>query len=249
MQRLTIMKKIFASFGWIVLLLPLLSFAGTKTFLSSVNSTIVNSENRQVSGFNAISAGGSFDVFVKFGPSESLVIEGDEDQASKIETKVENGVLKIHYKSGFRFNTNFNKKVTIYITAKSLKSLSVSGSGDMKVSGVIKTSTLETRVSGSGSISFSANVSSLSATVSGSGDINASGSATTASIRVSGSGEFKGKDLHTSDSDIKVSGSGEVRIYAEKSLNAAVSGSGDIFYSGNPAVKQVKSGSGKITRI
>ena len=243
------MKKLFASFGWILLLLPFLSFAGTKAILGSGTYNSRPSEERTVSGFNAISSGGAFDVHVTLGNKESLRIEGDEDQLSKIETKVENGTLKIRYKVKSFFNTGWKNKVTVFVTAKSLKSLSISGSGNMDVSGMIKGESLDTRVSGSGSISFSATVNTLNAIVSGSGELKTSGSARTASISVSGSGDFEGKDFKTTDSNIKVSGSGNVTIYADKNINAKISGSGNVRYAGNPTVNISKSGSGDVSKL
>lgn len=242
------MKKIFASFGWILLLLPFLSFAGTRTIFGSANLPLPDTEDRQVSGFHSISSGGSFDVFVKLGNTESLRLEGDNDLFSKIETKVENGDLKIRYKAGVRIS-GWNKKVSVYVTARSLRSLNVSGSGDMEITGTIKGDKLDTRVSGSGSITLAASVNTFNSSVSGSGEIKAKGSAKNASIQISGSGEFEGKGMQTDKADIKVSGSGSVTIHANTLLNAVVSGSGDIYYSGNPRVNQAKSGSGKISRI
>ncbi|PWG80029.1 head GIN domain-containing protein [Pararcticibacter amylolyticus] len=243
------MKKLFASFGWILLLLPFLGFAGTTTILSPAAHSEFRPEERQVRGFNAVHSAGAFDVYIKMGTTENLRLEGDEEQISKIETEVENGILKISYKRGINFRGWNNKRVSVYITARSIEGLALSGSGNMEVTGTVRSTKLNTKVSGSGNIRFTAAVSTLNASISGSGKIKASGSAGSADIAISGSGEFSGKELKTSDSNIKVSGSGNAYIHADKSLNAVVSGSGDVFYSGNPAVRQSKSGSGRISRI
>ena len=48
--------------------------------------------------------------------------------------------------------------------------------------------------------------------------------------------------------EAEVNGSGDVEVYASKSLYARVSGSGDIDYKGNPAnVDKKTSGSGDVT--
>lgn len=243
------MKTILASFGWLLLLLPLLSLAGTKSIMRYAEGSGADSETRSVSGFNAISSGGPFNVYVSLGSTESLLLEGDTGDLSKIETKVENGTLKIYYKTKGLFNYEFNKQVKVYITAKSLSGLTLNGSGSIKINGTVKSSQLSAHVSGSGSMTFTANVSDFNAVVSGSGKITASGSSEKADIKISGSGQFRGKEFHTSSSYVKVSGSGDIYIAAEKSLDAMVSGSGSIFYSGNPSVKIAKSGSGKVSKI
>lgn len=241
------MNRILASFGWIVLLLPFISVAGTKTLLNNINNDI-SIEERQVSNFNGISSSGAYDVYIKMGNTESLKIEGDGDLIKNIETKVEEGTLKIrNSKTSSGWNWN-NRKTKIYITAKSLNHLSLSGSGEMELSNTIKTDKLNTSVSGSGSIRLDVTTKIYNAAISGSGKINASGITQSANIAVSGSGEFEGRKLNTKTADIKVSGSGNVYIHADDHLNAHLSGSGNITYSGNAQVNQVKSGSGRITK-
>jgi hypothetical protein len=185
------MNRLLASFGWILLLLPFISVAGTKTLLNNINNNI-STEERQVSNFNGISSSGSYDIYVKMGTSESLKIEGDGDLIKNIETKVEGGTLKIrNSKSSGGWNWN-NRKTNIYITAKSLNHLSLSGSGKMEVSNAMRSDNLNTSVSGSGSIRLELTTKMYNASISGSGQINASGFAENANISVSGSGGFEG---------------------------------------------------------
>ena len=241
------MNRLLASFGWILLLLPFISVAGTKTLVNNI-SNYISTEKRHVSNFNGISSSGSYDVYIKMGAVESLEIEGDSDLIKNIETKVEGGILKIQNSktsSGWGWN---NPRTKIYITAKSLNHLTLSGSGKMVVSNAIKSDKLNTSVSGSGSIRLELATKIYNASVSGSGQINASGFTQNANISVSGSGGFDGKNLKTNTSAISVSGSGNAYICAEDRLNAHLSGSGNITYSGNAQVSQVKSGSGKITK-
>lgn len=207
-------------------------------------------EDRQVAGFSAISSAGSFDVIITMGNKESLRMEGDESVMDEIETKVEDGTLKIRFKNNKNlWKWNNKGKVTVYVNAKSLNGLSLSGSGDMQVKGAIKGEKLDTRVSGSGNMVFTANVTDFNAAISGSGNMTANGSAGTSEIAVSGSGNFTGKNLKTDETNIRVSGSGNVSIYADKSLNAKVSGSGNVRYGGNAEVSVSKSGSGSVSKI
>jgi hypothetical protein len=116
------MKTLFASFGWLLLLLPIVSVAGTKAVLNVVHTA--TSEERSVSGFTGISSGGSWHVHVTMGNSENLRIEGNEDVIKYIETKVEGGILKIrNIKRSNNWSWGSNDKVDINITAKVLKDL------------------------------------------------------------------------------------------------------------------------------
>jgi hypothetical protein len=239
------MKRFVTSFGWLMLLLPLISVAGVRTVVNTLSSQ----EERQVSGFTGISTSGSYDVFVKLDGKESLQLEGDANEISKIETVVEHGILKIRNKKNLQLGWKDGKKVTVYVTAKTLNNLMVSGSGNMKIDGIVKAGNLQAKVSGSGNMDLNASANSLRSVVSGSGSLNIAGTAKDADIVVSGSGNFRGKDLRTHSADIKVSGSGNVKVYADTSIDAALSGSGSINYAGNASVTQAKSGSGSISKF
>jgi hypothetical protein len=66
---------------------------------------------------------------------------------------------------------------------------------------------------------------------------------------VIGSGSFKGLELDSNDTDVKVAGSGQAKVVANEILKARVNGSGTIVYKGNPEnVNNKTNGSGKIKR-
>ena len=237
------------------MLLPLISVAGARTAFA-INNTATYANSRDVSGFDGISSGGSFKVHVSFGAKESLRIEASEEAIKEIETVVENGTLNLRFKkhsggwlSNFGRDQNFGR-IDIYVTAIKLKRLSVSGSGDMDVAGTVKTDKLSTDVSGSGSLTIAVSADSYSAGISGSGQMRVTGTSQSANIKVSGSGSFRGNDLKTNTTNVGVSGSGDVYVVVNSSLNASVSGSGSIKYSGNATnVSTSKSGSGRVSKI
>ncbi len=238
------------------LILALFISAGSEL---AVGNTLLNTENnkifqkddeRQVSGFSEISVSGRHNVYITMSNTESLKLEGDADAISEIETKVENGVLKIRNKKQLKNSNKWNNigKVNIYIRAKSLNNLVLSGSGNVEVNGKVKSANLSNTISGSGSMSLNIDVENYVAVISGSGEITAKGNARNAKITVAGSGDFHGSSLKTSNTSAKVSGSGDISIIADKQLEAVVSGSGDIRYSGNAVVNSTKSGSGRISK-
>ncbi len=53
-------------------------------------------ENRTVKNFHSIANSGAVEVFVKMGGEESLSIEGSDEDVERIETVVQNGILKKH---------------------------------------------------------------------------------------------------------------------------------------------------------
>lgn len=225
--------------------------ANASTLITVVSSNnIPPDETRKVSGFSGITSSGSYNVFITMGNTESLRLEGNTEVISQIETIVDNGVLKIRNKKQMKLrNWNNGGKVSIYINAKTLNSIILNGSGDIEVSGLVKTKQLSNTISGSGSISLGIDAKDYAATISGSGKIRVKGKAENAKITVSGSGDFEGKSLHIRNASAKVSGSGDISLAADKNLEAVMSGSGNIRYSGNANVKSTKSGSGNISKM
>jgi hypothetical protein len=238
--------------------LTILAFlvASSQLDASSALITVVKSTNvaadetRNVSGFTGISSAGSYNVIITMGNTESLKLEGNAEQIAEIETVVEEGILKIRNKKrNGSWNNNWNGKVNIYVNAKSLKSITLSGSGDIDVKGTVKAPDVSTTLSGSGSISLAVDANNYVATISGSGEIKVTGKADNAKVNVNGSGDFEGNGLRTNVTSARVSGSGDISINADKSLEAAMSGSGNIRYGGNANVKMSKSGSGRISQL
>ncbi len=207
-------------------------------------------QQRAVSNFDGVAINGSIKAIVQFGNKESLRFEGDQDAIDELITEVKNGVLIIRSKNKWgEWNRKFrNSRITAYITAKRITSLTMSGSGSIDVLNQINTSELATTVSGSGNIRATANVKSLSAVVSGSGNISIQGKANEANITIGGSGNFRGSDMQTQTASTTVSGSGSIYVAPNKRLNAVVSGSGNVFYSGDPVVEKTVSGSGGVRK-
>ncbi|MFA6946264.1 MAG: DUF2807 domain-containing protein [Pedobacter sp.] len=144
--------------------------AGASTVITVISSKKNPAEeNRMVSGFDGISSSGSYNVYITMDNTESLRLEGDQEQISQIDTKVENGILKIRNKKQMSHRTWSNRgKVNVYITAKTLNSLVLSGSGDIEVKGRVNSEKFSNTISGSGSISSNLDVKDYTATISGS---------------------------------------------------------------------------------
>ncbi|MCD8741450.1 DUF2807 domain-containing protein [Mucilaginibacter roseus] len=239
------------------IMLAALLVAGSNavTLASNFNNKAVvrsaqTTEDRHLSGFNAVSASGSWDVYITQGSTESVKVEAPSDVIGKIVTEVDGGTLKIYNKND-NWNWSFsNKKIAIYITAKSLNSITMSGSGDIFFKNGIKGDKLALRLSGSGDIIGRVTVNELESSISGSGDIKVSGTAKTSAVKVVGSGDFTGSDLVTQISMVKVSGSGDARVNASQKVDASVVGSGDIFYTGGATnVSSSSAGSGDIHKF
>lgn len=207
-------------------------------------------QERQVRNFKGVMISGPLNAIVKIGPEEKVRLEGDQEAIAQLITEVRDGILIIRPKTKWReWNKKFDKaKVTAYVTAKSLTSLTLSGSGSINVQNQVAATELATTLSGSGNIKVPANVKSLTAVISGSGNIESSGKAMNANITINGSGNFKGAGFAVDVASTQISGSGSIYIRANKKIDAVSSGSGTVYYTGNPTIEKTVVGSGGVQR-
>lgn len=209
--------------------------------------------DRHLSGFNSVSVSGSFDVYIVQGSSESVKVEAPSDVMSHIITEVNDGDLRIYNKhDNWNWNDWFgnHKKIAVYVSAKDLNNISLSGSGDVFFKEGITANSLRLRVTGSGDILGRVEVKSLESSVSGSGDMKVAGHAENSTVSVVGSGNFTGRNLITVNTAVRVTGSGDADVNASDRIDASVRGSGDVRYTGGAKnVSSSKTGSGDISRF
>src|SRR5690242_18232537 len=67
----------------------------------------VSTQNRQVSGFSAVSSGGPFNVHIKMDGTESVKVGADTKFINEIETVVEGNTLRIQFKD-HRWSSRYN---------------------------------------------------------------------------------------------------------------------------------------------
>ena len=243
------MKKVFA------ILLASLALTSSINVIAknqiSISTSKNNGDDREVKNFNGVAAAGPINVIVTLGNSESCRLEGDAEAIASIVTEVKGRVLVIRPQTSITsWSRKYEgKKITAYVSARELASLTVSGDGSLTVNGKISTGSLTTTVSGSGNIKATADVDDYSGVISGSGSINITGGADRAKVVISSSGTFAGKSFSTKTLTSTISGSGTVNIAVSESIRAVISGSGNVNYSGNPTVDKTVIGSGGVRKI
>lgn len=243
------MKKIFL-FLFAALTLTTNLNAATEKQLTISSSKNADDE-RDVQNFNGVAAGGPITVIVTLGNKEGCRFEGDADAISTLVTEVKGNILIIRPQNSWKsWERKYeNKKIIAHVTAKTIRSLTMSGNGSITVNGAVNSSELNTTLSGSGSIKANINVNDFNGVISGSGTLNITGKTDDANITISGSGVFAGKGFSTNDLSTRISGSGNITIKADKKIDALISGSGSVNYSGNATVEKTVVGSGRVNKI
>jgi hypothetical protein len=212
---------------------------------SITGSGNIITQTRSVGQIEGVKASGSIDVEVTNDVTQLVKVEADDNIIPYIITSLEDGVLNVHYKSHMSF-TNTHAKV--YVSAQTLKKLSISGSGDISSRDTLKNAEqIDFTVSGSGDINALVDAPHITANIGGSGTITLLGRTKDFNCNVGGSGDIKANKLLSENTNASVSGSGSAHIFASVHLVAKVSGSGDIYYSGRPSSPEIHtSGSGSI---
>lgn len=203
------------------------------------------------SAFTSVKSTGPVDiVFTQSANSADFSVKGriPENIIEKMEVYVDEGVLHVSVKSGnHRIVYSNASHPTIYITNKSLKEVSTSGSGDFTINGNLQASD-GFLIDSSGSSDFESgtiftNGKDITIKMKGSGDIELKGVETkNLMVNISGSGDFDCYRIKSDKVSVNVSGSGDVEIGGTcADVSLSVTGSGDI------DAKALKATSGKAS--
>jgi hypothetical protein len=203
--------------------------------------------NFEVGAFTGVALEGSHDVIVTVGGAPSVRAEGDANAIERLNIRVENGTLKLGTRDGGWFSgSHHGGHVTIYVTAPSLASASIGGSGDMRIDRV-QTPNFNAAIGGSGDMEIAAlTTRQAHFSIAGSGGIHATGRADSANISIAGSGSLTGDALETQRADVSVVGSGDVSLRASEAVSASIMGSGDVTVHGTAHCSVSKLGSGDL---
>ncbi|WP_264524129.1 head GIN domain-containing protein [Flavobacterium sp. N502536] len=212
------------------------------------NGNVVT-ETRTTSDYNAIKVSGFFDVDLVAGKEGKIIVKGEQNLLASIKVEVEDNVLKVYTEKGVNLSPSLGKKIEVTVPFETISALTLSGSGDVQSKDPIKSDKFLAKLSGSGNFNLAVNSTDLELNLSGSGDVSLKGNTANFVTKLSGSGDIDAANLKSKNTDVTISGSGDIRVNCTESLTGRVSGSGDIKYTGNPEKRDVKvSGSGSISK-
>jgi hypothetical protein len=207
----------------------------------------VTTENKQFGDITGVELEASFDVYLSEGPA-GVKIEAEDNIIPYIEMHVEDGVLHIDSKDNVRLKTH--KEVKIFVTAPHFKKIFNTGSGD--ITGVTKISDdekLSIDLTGSGDLKLNVDAPEIDARMTGSGDMDITGETKKFSGEVTGSGDMNAMGLKTEESNLQITGSGNIEVFSSVKLVANITGSGDLRYKGDAQLTTTKSGSGEVRKV
>jgi hypothetical protein len=218
---------------------------GCRMFEVVDGSGNVVTENRPITEFSGVELEGIGNVILTQDSGASLRFEGEDNILKVMKAEVKGVVLVISTDK----NIKPTKPLTIYVSSREIKSLEVEGSGEISAAKTIMSPALKLSISGSGKMKLEVNTQKMAVSIQGSGQTQLSGTVPSFEGEIDGSGKITAPDLRTETSDVSISGSGIIEIFASQKVKGEVNGSGNIYYHGVPEkVLSSINGSGTITK-
>ncbi|MFN0048502.1 MAG: head GIN domain-containing protein [Cytophagales bacterium] len=209
-----------------------------------------NTVERNLGSFKAVSTSGSYDIILKKGDVEKIVIKAkNKEEIEKLKTEVSGNELRI-FQNGNFWNWGSGDNYSIIVYYKNLESIECSGSADVVGDDLLSGDDVKVSLSGSGDIKLKKIVAkTLKVSVAGSGDIKIAGKTELQKLSIAGSGDISAFELRSEKCEASIAGSGDIRLYASGNLSVSIAGSGDIYYKGNAKIDNFSvAGSGEIHR-
>jgi hypothetical protein len=240
-------RRLLCAAGALALAAPLAASAFSFGGDTVQGSGKITRQVRQVPAFTGLSLAVPGKVELHVGPGDALTIETDDNVMPLVETKVENGVLRIR---PVRDNLNLQTRtLRITVNALAIERLSVGGSGTIDAD-ALRGHRLQLAVGGSGAIEArSIEGDELSVDMGGSGKVTAAGGAVgKLKVSVAGSGEVSLDKVKAGTVQVNTAGSGDTTVWAANKLDVSMVGSGGVRYYGDPQVSRSVIGSGEVRR-
>jgi hypothetical protein len=229
---------------YLLTVLALLSITQITTTSCIVNSHFGNGEvveeNREISGFNSISASAGLNVYLTQSDDEHVVVEADENLMEYIITDVRGHELKCEVEGNIRRSTKLN----IYVSYKTLNNISVSSGADINTENILHSNNLSINVSSGADADLEIEAVSVNCQVSSGADVKLKGKCDHINANSSSGADIKANGLFCKSAQAIASSAGDIRLSVSESINANASSGGDIVFHGSPKTINIDESSG-----
>lgn len=210
-------------------------------FLVSCAQSKSSSKNDSNLAFTSIKSNVPVDIVYRQSPKCAVHVDGNALSGEK--PAVVNGTLV--------FNSNYGKKVTVFVTSPTLDRVELNGGGKFLMEGRVTGKTLEIKSSGEGDFhADELRYDNVFVESQGVGNVNIAGQTNNLQITANGVGNVHSEKLTANNVLAHSNGVGNVYCCASNVMDLRLNGVGNVFYSGNPELTNfVKKGVGKIQKI
>ena len=189
-----------------------------------------------VESFDELTANGVFNLQLSQGDKESVKIEAEDNLMDLFTVENDGSALTISMKKDVSINSR--KKMTVYVTFKTLKKMNLSMVGGTSSDDKLKFSELKLKNQSVGSVNLNMTLQTLHLENESVGTLKLAGSADNAVIKSNSVGSVQAGDFVVQKMEIDNNGVGSATVNAEKELKVSDSFLGRVNNKGNATVKK-----------
>ncbi len=233
------MKKLFLAF--------LLVTSSCLCLFAQKTVNAPNAEKRAVSGFHGIEVATGIELTLTRGNAEEVAVSAANTEfRDKIVTKVENGILKIHYetKTGSINKKKETKDLKAWVSYKTLDKLYATTGAEVRIEGVLEANDLDMKANTGAEITGKVEVGSLKLDQSTGSKVNLTGKAGKLEAEGSTGSKFNGDEMSTTTCEVRVNTGARISVNAEKELQVKASTGGNVRYRGNAGIREIRTSTG-----
>jgi hypothetical protein len=190
-----------------------------------------------VQPFDQLQASGIFNVVLTQGTKEAVKIEAEDNLQQLFEVKNEGSKLIVDMKKDSHFNSQ--KKMTVYITFRNLKSMDLKMVGNVSSQGNLNFGDLALDNKSVGSVDLALSAQKLDIKNKSVGSLKLRGKADNAIIKSNSVGSIKASELVVQTMDIDNDGVGSAEVNAAKELKVKESFLGKVRNAGSATAKRI----------
>lgn len=215
-------------------------------FACSSSSAQVTQE-RKVSGFSSVDVSEGIKVTLTIGDKESVVVTAPEDYIDNVVTEVSGSELDIYIKGNNVVNKGRN--VEVMVTAKFIDRIESSSGSSLTSTNSINAEELRVSVSSGAKVDIEVEAKRVAVDASSGAGAKLRGITTNLSTEASSGSHISAGELKAQNVIADVSSGANIKVHAEKKINADASSGGSVGYSGSPQMVDVdKSSGGSVHR-
>ena len=189
-----------------------------------------------VRSFDELTANGVFNLQLSQGDKEAVKIEAEDNLMDLF--IVENEGSKLHIRMKKDVDINTKKKMIVYVTFKTLKSMNLSMVGGTSSDNKLKFNDLKLKNQSVGSVNLNMTLQTLHLENESVGTLKLAGTADNAVIKSNSVGSVQAGDFVVQKMEIDNNGVGSATVNAEKELKVSDSFLGRVNNKGNATVKK-----------
>jgi len=201
--------------------------------------------HRTLTGYDGIVFSAVGDVFITQGQGFSFTMQGPQNVVEALTTEIVGSDLLISSVKCF-YGINEDNKFTISITMPAVRSMDMSGTGNMKSVNTLTGDFIEVAANGVGYLDVDIEADSLHTEITGSGTVKLTGAVRKHDIISASVADINAYGLVTDTTIVDHRGVGSVYSFVNALLKASLSGTGNIYYKGDPIVDEHITGTGKV---